>query len=112
MPEIDDSIAIGHKIPGDVEIVLFVKLADGLNLDDPIRNKICSEIRKNLTARHVPARIFSVSAIPYTRSGKKVEMAVSKAIHGEPIANLSALANPEALDEFREIALKLRSVPC
>jgi acetoacetyl-CoA synthetase len=105
--EIDDSIAIGHRINGDVEVILFVKLVDGCELDSRLNKMIRDEIRRNLTPRHVPARIIAVRQIPYTRSGKKVEIAVTKVIHGEPISNISALANPEALDEYRLIAGQL-----
>jgi acetoacetyl-CoA synthetase len=107
MAEIDDSLAIGHRVDGDVEIILFVKLATGYELDEALSRRIRDGIRRNLTQRHVPARIIPVRDIPYTRSGKKVELAVTKAIHGETIANISALANPAALDEYREIASQL-----
>jgi acetoacetyl-CoA synthetase len=79
---------------------LFVKLRPGYTLDKSLAERIRKTIRASLTARHVPKAILQVSDIPYTRSGKKVEMAVSQAIHGENVSNLSALANPEAMEEF------------
>ncbi|MBQ49109.1 MAG: acetoacetate--CoA ligase [Zetaproteobacteria bacterium] len=98
--EIDDSIASGHPIEGDTDILLFVKMAEGHTLDDLLIKNIKNIIKRELTPRHVPAKIYSVIDIPYTRSGKKVEMAVTKAIHGEEVMNKSALANPESLDYF------------
>ncbi len=97
-----DSIAVGFRSGGDTEVILFVKLLSGLDLSDELISKIKSTIRSTLTPRHVPQKIISVTDIPYTRSGKKVEIAVTQAIHGEEVKNLSALANPESMDEFFE----------
>ena len=89
---------------GDVRVVLFVRLQEGLTLDDGLANKIRNEIRKNTTPRHVPAKIVQVSDIPRTKSGKIVELAVRKIVHGEPVLNREALANPEALDLFSNLS--------
>jgi acetoacetyl-CoA synthetase len=78
-----------------------VKLRDGLALDEPLAGRIRRQIRENATPRHVPARILQVPEIPRTISGKVVELAVREAIHGRPVRNTDALANPAALDHFR-----------
>ena len=98
--EVLDTVAVGRREGDDAPIVLFVKLRPGYTLDKSLAERIRKTIRASLTARHVPKAILQVSDIPYTRSGKKVEMAVSQAIHGENVSNLSALANPEAMEEF------------
>jgi len=84
-----------------VRVVLFVKLQEGLILDDALVEKIKGQIRRNTTPRHVPAKIVQVPEIPRTKSGKIVELAVRNAVHGQPVRNVEALANPEALDHFR-----------
>lgn len=98
--EIDDSVVVGHKIDGDEEVVLFVKLAQGFNLSDELLGKIKSQIRTNCSPRHVPSVIKAVPDVPYTINGKKVEIAVKKIIHGQTVGNKDALANPECLDYF------------
>ncbi len=103
LPEVEDAIVV----PGDQEVVLFVVLAEGVHLDDALRDHIRAAIRSNATPRHVPRRIIAVSAVPYTISGKKVEKAVHKVLTGEPVLNRDALANPEALDEYAELAGRL-----
>lgn len=101
MEEIKDSVCVGLPTPdGDVEVVLFVVLQDGAQLDEVLEKKIKTEIRQGATPRHVPARIHEVSAIPVTISGKKVEIAVANRLQGIENANISALANPEALGDF------------
>ncbi len=100
LPEVTEAIAVGQQWDGDTRIVLFVRLADGVSLDDDLQRTIKSELRSKCSPRHVPAVIATVGDIPRTRSGKIVEMAVTDTIHGRPIANLEALANPEALDQF------------
>ncbi|MDD5297025.1 MAG: acetoacetate--CoA ligase [Rhodocyclaceae bacterium] len=106
LPEIAESLAISQNWPpdslGDVRVVLFVRLKEGLTLDDALRDRIKRAIRDNTTPRHVPAKIVQVADIPRTRSGKLVELAVRKAVHGEPVKNMEALANPEALAHFRD----------
>jgi acetoacetyl-CoA synthetase len=82
--------------------VLFVRLREGLVLDEALIERIRSQIRQNTTARHVPARVVQVSDIPRTKSGKIVELAVRNVVHGAPVKNLDALANPEALEHFRD----------
>ena len=97
-----ESVVVGQQWEGDVRVVLFVMLRDGLALDDSLRDTIRAGIRKNTTPRHVPAKVLQVADIPRTRSGKIVELAVRNVVHGEPVNNTEALANPEALDLFRD----------
>jgi len=105
LPEVVESIVIGQDWPpgnsGDVRVVLFVKLRDGLTLDDGLEKRIKAVIRDNATPRHVPAKILQVADIPRTKSGKIVELAVRNVVHGNPVKNVEALANPEALEHFR-----------
>jgi len=86
-----------------MRIILFVKLARGFKLTDDLAGKIKTTIRENATPRHVPAKIIAVSDIPYTISGKKVEMAVRNAVHHEPVPNIDALANPESLKLYQNL---------
>ena len=102
LPEIQESIAVGQDWEGDVRVVLFVRLRPGVTLDDGLTRRIRDTIRANATPRHVPARILSVPDIPRTISGKIVELAVRNVIHGRPVRNTDALANPEALEHFRD----------
>jgi acetoacetyl-CoA synthetase len=102
LSDVLESIAIGQKWQGDVRVVLFVKLAPGKRLDAALDERIRSVIRSNTTPRHVPARIVEVNDIPRTKSGKLVELAVRNVVHGEPVLNIEALANPEALEQFRD----------
>ncbi|MEA3154203.1 MAG: acetoacetyl-CoA synthetase, partial [Betaproteobacteria bacterium] len=81
----------------------FLHLREGLMLDEPLMQRIRTQIRNNATPRHVPARIVQVSDIPRTKSGKIVELAVRNVVHGQPVKNLEALANPESLDQFRSL---------
>jgi acetoacetyl-CoA synthetase len=83
--------------------VLFVRLREGVQLDDALRDRIKDQIRANTTPRHVPAKILQVADIPRTISGKISELAVRAVIHGEPVKNTDALANPEALAAYREL---------
>ena len=99
--EVMESIAIGQDWDNDVRVVLFVKLREGINLTEILQRQIRDVIRANTTPRHVPARIVQVSDIPRTISGKIVELAVRNVVHGQPVKNTDALANPEALDCFR-----------
>ena len=100
--EVLESLACGQRHDGDERVVLFVKLRPGVTLDDALRERIARQIRQGASPRHVPARIVQVADIPKTLSGKIVELAVKNVIHGEPINNLGALANPEALEHFRD----------
>ncbi|MEX0697014.1 MAG: acetoacetate--CoA ligase [Dongiaceae bacterium] len=103
LPEVEESIVIGQDWQGDVRVVLFVKLRPDLTLDDDLAQRIRARIRANATPRHVPAKIVRVADIPRTRSGKIVELAVRDVVHGRPIKNREALANPEALELFRDL---------
>ncbi|MEY2919351.1 MAG: hypothetical protein RL261_656, partial [Pseudomonadota bacterium] len=102
LDEILESIAIGQEWDNDVRVVLFVRLRTGVVLDAAIEKRIRDVIRTNATPRHVPARIVAVSDIPRTISGKIVELAVREVVHGRPVKNTDALANPAALEEFRD----------
>jgi len=100
LPFILDSLCVGKNTNGDVDVLLFVKLKEGEELTNERKKQIKEQIKKNTTPRHVPREIHVVRDIPYTRSGKKVELAVSKIIHGKPVTNVEALANPESLQEY------------
>jgi len=95
-----ESLVIGQQWDGDERIVLFVKLRDGLALDQALIDRIRADIRRNTTPRHVPARVVQVTDIPRTKSGKIVELAVRDVVHGRPVKNREALANAEALDQY------------
>ncbi len=97
-----ESIAIGQDWQGDVRVVLFVRLRDGVELDETLQERIRQTIRSNTTPRHVPAKILAVTDIPRTISGKIVELAVRNVVHGRPVKNTDALANPQALELFRD----------
>ncbi|HEY5559627.1 MAG TPA: acetoacetate--CoA ligase [Steroidobacteraceae bacterium] len=99
--EVLDSVVVGQEFGNDVRVVLFVRLREGLTLDDALRDRIRRQIRANTTPRHVPAKIVQVPEIPRTISGKVVELAVRETIHGRPVKNTDALANPAALEHFR-----------
>ncbi len=102
--EIVDSVVVGkNTADADVEICLFVVLREGLTLDSGLEQKVRKRIAEGATKRHVPRYIRQVTAIPYTISGKKVELAVQRMIHGEPVTNRDALANPAALDQYAGI---------
>jgi len=96
-----ESIVVGQDWEGDVRVVLFVKLREGETLDADLVNRIKQRVRANTTPRHVPAKVLQVADIPRTKSGKIVELAVRDVIHGRAVKNLEALANPEALEQFR-----------
>ncbi|MFT7213358.1 MAG: acetoacetyl-CoA synthetase [Granulosicoccus sp.] len=101
--EIVEALVIGQQWESDVRVVLFVRLRDGLMLDNDLQTRVRAHVRKQTTPRHVPARIVQVSDIPRTRSGKIVELAVRKIVHGDPVDNIEALANPDALRLFADI---------
>ena len=101
--EIDDSIAVGQDWEGDERVILFVRLAVGQELDEHLEKRIKGTIRANCSPRHVPAKIIPVSDIPYTISGKKVELAVKKIIEGKEVPSREALANPAALDHYKNV---------
>ena len=102
LEEILESLAVGQEWDNDVRVVLFVRLRPGVTLDAALEKRIRDTIRASTTPRHVPARIVSVPDIPRTISGKIVELAVRNVIHGRPVRNTDALANPQALDHFRD----------
>ena len=106
LDEIVESLVIGQDWPpdqpGDVRIVLFVRLRDGLTLDAALIDRIKQHIRTSTTPRHVPAKVVQVADIPRTKSGKIVELAVRHIVHQRPVKNIEALANPEALELFRD----------
>jgi acetoacetyl-CoA synthetase len=108
LPEIVESVVVGQEVThgaggADTRIVLFVRLRAGLVLDDALRERIRQQIRRNTSPHHVPRRIVQVADIPRTISGKITELAVREAIHGRPVQNTDALANPDALELFRAI---------
>ena len=103
-PEIIEALVIGQQWEEDTRIVLFIKLAEKIVLNEDLISKIKSSVKKDLSPRHVPAKILSVNDIPRTRSGKITELAVRDIIHGKQIKNIEALANPEALEQFKNIA--------
>jgi acetoacetyl-CoA synthetase len=102
LPEVLESLVIGQEWENDLRVVLFVKLRPGMTLDDGLIDRIRQRIRENTTPRHVPAKVLQVGDIPRTKSGKIVELAVRNVVHGRPVKNLDALANPEALESFRQ----------
>lgn len=101
LEEIEESIVIGQDWQNDVRVVLFVKLRNSHSLSTELIDKIKNQIRKNTTPRHVPAKVLQVKEIPRTKSGKIVELAVKQIVQGEEVKNKEALANPEALNEFK-----------
>ena len=103
LDEVLESIAIGQDWDDDVRVILFVVMREGIALDDDVKAGIRRVIRENTTPRHVPAKIVAVAEIPRTISGKIVELAVRNVVHGKPVKNTDALANPEALEFFRNI---------
>jgi len=104
LPEILESIVIGQDWQNDVRVVLFVRLREGVQLTEALKDKIKAQIRANTTPRHVPSKIIAVTDIPRTKSGKITELAVRDTVHGKPVKNKEALANPEALEHFADIA--------
>jgi acetoacetyl-CoA synthetase len=103
LPEVVESLVIGQDWDGDVRIVLFVRLRPELTLDEALRGRIRRRIREHASPHHLPKRIVQVADIPRTISGKITELAVREVIHGRSVTNAEALANPEALDLFRDL---------
>ncbi len=108
IPEVLEALAIGQDWDNDCRVVLFVRLREGVALDAALEDSIRRQIRTGASPRHVPARIVAVADIPRTKSGKIVELAVREVVHGRPVKNKEALANPEALDLFADLP-QLRS---
>jgi acetoacetyl-CoA synthetase len=104
VPEVLEALAIGQDFAGDVRVVLFVRLIEGAALDESLQQRIRARIRTGASPRHVPAKIVAVADIPRTKSGKIVELAVRETVHGRPVRNVEALANPAALDLFRDLS--------
>jgi acetoacetyl-CoA synthetase len=103
VPEVLESIAVGQHRGDDERVILFVRLRDGVTLDDALRDRIRKQIRAHTTPRHVPAKILQVADIPRTISGKITEIAVRETIHGRAVKNTDALANPQALALYRDL---------
>jgi len=101
--DVADSVVVGQNWNNDVRVILFVKMAEGVDLTEDLMQKIRTTIRTNASPRHVPAKIIPVADIPYTLNMKKVEIAVKKVIQGQPVTNKDALINPEALDCYADI---------
>jgi acetoacetyl-CoA synthetase len=103
IPEVEDSVVVGQEWKNDTRVILFLKMKPENDLTDELQQKIRTNIRKNASPRHVPAKILTVPDIPYTLNMKKVELAVQKMIHGREVKNRDALKNPEALNYFADI---------
>ena len=103
LPEVVESLVIAQDWEDDVRVVLFVRLRDGLALDEPLRERIRREIRSHASPHHVPKKILQVADLPRTINGKLSELAVRAAVHGRAIGNKDALANPQALEIFRDM---------
>jgi acetoacetyl-CoA synthetase len=103
VPEVVEALAIGQNFDNDVRVVLFVRLKDGVVLDEALAGRIRTQIRSGASPRHVPAKIIQVADIPRTKSGKITELAVRDIVHGREVKNREALANPEALELYRDL---------
>ena len=103
LAEVTEALVIGQRWEADTRVVLFVVTATGINLDDDLRARIRADIRTGASPRHVPSIILEVPELPRTRSGKLVELAVRNVVEGRPVTNSEALANPAALDHFRNL---------
>jgi len=104
LPDVLESVAVGHRGGGDERVILFVRLRDGVAWDEALQRRVQDAIRAQLTPRHVPARILPCPEVPRTISGKITELAVRELLHGRPVQNADALANPKALDFFRNLS--------
>lgn len=105
MPEVKDSLVVGPKHEDDIRIILFVVMQDGFELTPELKHKIKTLIKDGATPRHIPKKIKEIKEVPVTKSGKKVEIAVTKILNGLEINNTSALANPESLEQFINLEL-------
>ena len=103
MEEIADSLVVGQEWKNDVRVILFLKMAEGIELTEDLKGTIKKTLRENASPRHVPAKIIAVPDIPYTLNMKKVELAVKKVIQGQEVLNKDALSNPEALDHYADL---------
>jgi acetoacetyl-CoA synthetase len=104
LPQIAEALAVAQEWQDDVRVVLFVRLQAGAALDERLMRDIRTAIRTHASPRHVPAKIIAVPDLPRTRSGKITELAVRNVIHGLPVKNVDALANPDALEHFRDLS--------
>ncbi len=102
--EVEESIAVGLTTHDDEHVILFVRLKDGKKLDDELTSRIKKQIKDGASPRHVPAKIIQIADIPRTKSNKIVELAVREVIHGRPVKNIEALANPEALELYKNLS--------
>jgi acetoacetyl-CoA synthetase len=103
IPEVLESLVVGQDWKDDVRILLFIRLKEGFSLTSDLKDTIKKKIRTHASPRHVPAKIIQVADIPRTKSGKIVELAVREIIHHRPVKNLEALANPEALELYKNL---------
>ena len=103
LPEVSDAIVVGQHHEGDVRVVLFIQMAEGLSLNNALVEKIRAKIRQDATPRHVPAKVIEVSEIPYTVNGKKLELVVRDILHGRPAKNVGSVANPDSLKQFHDL---------
>ena len=103
LDEVMESMVIGQQWENDVRVILFVTLRDGVELDEDLQERIRKQIRQNASPRHVPAKILQVADIPRTVNGKITELAVADVVHNRPVKNKEALANPEALELYRDL---------
>ena len=103
IPEIEDSLVVGQDWDNDVRVILFLKMKEGQEMTEELVNMVKKTIRSSTTPRHVPAKVIQISDIPYTINGKKVELAVRKAIHGQEVKNKDALGNPDAVELYRDL---------
>jgi len=103
LPQIAEALAVGQDWNGDVRVVLFVRLRGDVQLDEALQKEIRNTVRSQTTPRHVPAKIIAVPDFPRTLSGKLTELAVRNVIHGLPVKNVDALANPGSLEHFRQL---------
>jgi acetoacetyl-CoA synthetase len=97
LPEVEDSLIVSHRLPGEERIILFVKLCEGLELTDQLKAKIARHMKEQGSPHHVPDEIHQAPGIPITRNAKKAEIAVENIFHGKPVTNIASLANPEVL---------------
>ena len=102
--EVVEAICIGQEWDDDTRVVLFVVLRDSETLDDDLTQRIRQRVRQNCSPRHMPAKVIAVTDIPRTKSGKITELAVRDIVHGRDVKNKEALANPEALELYRDLA--------
>ena len=104
LPEVLESLVVAQDWEDDVRVVLFLRLRDGMMLDEALRDRIRTEIRAHASPHHVPKKIIQVADLPRTINGKLSELAVRAVIHNRPVGNTDALANPQALSLFRGLA--------